>query len=99
MKNVLFVLFGVLILIGCSSYDYKPGDVIEPGTYTFGKEINPTRYMFDLNGPGTILITDAVGNEKFFLELEEGDHIHFHSLPIDRGDILQLTDGFKVVLY
>ena len=99
MKKLFLVMFvTVLVLAGCGKRSeevgtgYSSGDIIEKGTYVYGKDIKKGNYMFNIIGIGSFKIESESGEEIFFYDNESGRGQHFMQLPFNEGDKL-IIDG------
>ncbi len=96
MKNVLIgllvaaaILIGLLFFLSGSS-GYSAGDVLTAGSYIYGEDIKESGYMYNLAGPGEILVKSG-DTETYYRELLEGESIHEHYIPLTSGDVIEIS--------
>ncbi len=92
---VAFVIFTVVLVTLTSG---GTTSLLTAGDYVYGEDIAEQSYMFQLQGPGEVIIKTQDGEESYYRELKDGESVHEHYLPLEKGDTLTITDGATVQL-
>ncbi len=90
--GIAFVLIALLLIIPGGNQSSR-GEVLTQGSYIYGEDVYIGSYMFNLSGPGEIIIDDENGEEVYYKQLKESEGIHEHSLPLYEGYSIEITDG------
>lgn len=104
MKKMLAILGAtliallILLLAITSQSGLGAGSTLTAGTYIYGQDIAAKGYMYQLEGPGEVVITTPEGEEAYYKELKEGESVHEHFLPLEEGDSLTISGEAQVEL-
>lgn len=101
-KSTIGLLVGVILslvlLISILVPTSSSGVTYTSGVYVFGEEIEMGSYMYNLTGPGEIIITSTEGEETYYRNLKEGEALHEHYISLQKGYTIEVTEGATLEL-